>query len=102
MHRMRKGCKRELAMRTGFCHWSSELNGPPLRDSPHDLSSDRSWGVSRRKGGSVFIKVIVNDKGNPPGKLADVELHFTEGPRSRPQIGMGSLAGRPRAADSET
>jgi hypothetical protein len=21
-----------------------------------------------------------NDKGNPPGKLADAELHFTEGP----------------------
>jgi hypothetical protein len=26
------------------------------------------------------IKVIINDKANPPGKLADVELHFTEGP----------------------
>lgn len=26
------------------------------------------------------IKVIANDKGNPPGKLADVELHFTDGP----------------------
>jgi hypothetical protein len=28
------------------------------------------------------IKVIPNDKGNPPGKLADAELHFTEGPLS--------------------
>ncbi len=28
------------------------------------------------------MKVIIvpNDKGNPPGKLADAELHFTEGP----------------------
>ena len=26
------------------------------------------------------IKVTPNDKGNPPGKLADAELHFTEGP----------------------
>ena len=26
------------------------------------------------------IKITPNDKGNPPGKLADAELHFTEGP----------------------
>ncbi len=26
------------------------------------------------------VKTTPNDKGNPPGKLADVELHFTEGP----------------------
>ena len=24
----------------------------------------------------MTIKIIQNDKGNPPGKLADVELHF--------------------------
>ena len=28
----------------------------------------------------MTIKIIPNDKGNPPGKLADVELHFTSGP----------------------
>lgn len=28
----------------------------------------------------MTVKVIPNDKGNPPGKLADVELHFTDGP----------------------
>lgn len=27
----------------------------------------------------MTIKIIPNEKGNPPGKLADVELHFTEG-----------------------
>ena len=27
----------------------------------------------------MTIKIIPNDKGNPPGKLADVELDFTEG-----------------------
>jgi hypothetical protein len=27
----------------------------------------------------MTIKIIPNDKGNPPGKLADVELYFTEG-----------------------
>jgi hypothetical protein len=26
------------------------------------------------------IKITPNDQGNPPGKLADAELHFTEGP----------------------
>ena len=24
----------------------------------------------------MTVKIIANDKGNPPGKLADVELHF--------------------------
>jgi hypothetical protein len=28
----------------------------------------------------MVVKITVNDTGNPPGKLADVELHFTEGP----------------------
>jgi hypothetical protein len=27
----------------------------------------------------MTVKIIPNDKGNPPGKLADVELYFTEG-----------------------
>lgn len=27
----------------------------------------------------MTIKIIPNDRGNPPGKLADAELHFTEG-----------------------
>ena len=27
----------------------------------------------------MTIKIIPNEKGNPAGKLADVELHFTEG-----------------------
>jgi len=28
----------------------------------------------------VTIKITPNDKGNPPGKLAEAELHFTEEP----------------------
>jgi hypothetical protein len=28
----------------------------------------------------VVVRITPNDKGNPPGKLADAELHFTEGP----------------------
>ena len=28
----------------------------------------------------MTVKITPNDRGNPPGKLADAELHFTEGP----------------------
>ena len=27
----------------------------------------------------MIVKISPNDKNNPPGKLADAELHFTEG-----------------------
>ena len=27
----------------------------------------------------LTVRITPNDKGNPPGKLADAELHFTEG-----------------------
>ncbi len=29
---------------------------------------------------AVTVKIMMNDKGTPGGKLADAELHFTEGP----------------------
>src|SRR5476649_2382534 len=28
----------------------------------------------------MTVRFVPNDKGNPPGKLADAELHFTSGP----------------------
>lgn len=28
----------------------------------------------------LIVKVVLNDHGNPPGKLADAELQFTAGP----------------------
>src|SRR3977135_460355 len=28
---------------------------------------------------SLTVKIAPNDKGNPPGKLADAELHFSDG-----------------------
>jgi hypothetical protein len=28
---------------------------------------------------SIVVKITPNDKGNPPGKLADAELHFSDG-----------------------
>ena len=27
----------------------------------------------------MIVKIAPNEKGNPPGKLADAELHFTDG-----------------------
>jgi hypothetical protein len=36
---------------------------------------ERLEGVSH-----MTVKITPNDKGNPPGKLADAELHFDEGP----------------------
>ena len=28
----------------------------------------------------MTIKIVPNEKGNPPGKLAEAELHFVQGP----------------------
>jgi hypothetical protein len=28
----------------------------------------------------ITVKIVPNDRNTPPGKLADAELHFTEGP----------------------
>jgi len=28
---------------------------------------------------NVTVKFVINEKGNPPGKLADAELHFPDG-----------------------
>jgi hypothetical protein len=28
---------------------------------------------------TLTVKIIANDLGNPPGKLADAELHFQDG-----------------------
>jgi hypothetical protein len=28
---------------------------------------------------SIVVRITPNDRGNPPGKLADAELHFTDG-----------------------
>ena len=28
----------------------------------------------------MIVKITPNEKGNPPGKLADAELHFQDGP----------------------
>ena len=45
------------------------------------------------------IKIIKNEKGNPAGKLADAELHFTDGPLAGLKLAGFSVwetRGRPR------
>ena len=39
-----------------------------------------SDGDDSRSERNMTIKIVPNEKGNPPGKLADAELHFTDGP----------------------
>ena len=29
---------------------------------------------------NITVKIVLNDRGNPAGKLADAEVHFTDGP----------------------
>ena len=36
----------------------------------------------------MVVKITPNDKGNPRGKLADAELHFTDGALSRAEHEM--------------
>ncbi len=48
--------------------------GTPLALSPDDRPPHT------RGTNDMTIKIVPNEKGNPPGKLADAELHFTDGP----------------------
>jgi hypothetical protein len=43
----------------------------------------------------MTVQFFRNDKGNPPGKLADAELHFTDGPLEGLKL-IGSGAPRRR------
>jgi hypothetical protein len=43
-------------------------------------SSPRAQTRALKEDAMLTIKITPNDKGNPPGKLADAEMHFTEGP----------------------
>ena len=47
------------------------------------LSSATSLASSasaEKRGVTMIVRITPNDKGNPPGKLADAELHFPDGP----------------------
>jgi hypothetical protein len=45
----------------------------------NDDAGDRADQETREEH-AMTIKITPNDKGNPPGKLADAELHFADGP----------------------
>src|SRR5687767_7771167 len=51
-------------------------SGDPVSRS----AADGYRSARRAKEENVTIKITPNDKGNPPGKLADAELHFSDGP----------------------
>jgi hypothetical protein len=34
----------------------------------------------------MTVKILLNAKGNPPGKVADAELHFEDGPLAGPKL----------------
>ena len=51
----------------------------------------------------MTVKIQPNDKGNPPGKLADAELHFTAGPlEGLKMIGFGIWEARSGARRNVT
>ena len=56
---------------------------PPLDASGEpgeSVTAKKTPNKRRTKECIVTIKITPNDKGNPPGKLAEAELHFSEGP----------------------
>jgi hypothetical protein len=53
----------------------SQPDGQCLKDAGRVLDSP----ATTQRGNIVIVKIIPNDKNTPPGKLADAELHFTEG-----------------------
>lgn len=46
----------------------------------NQTSQARSNHITLPDVAGIDVVITYNDKGNPPGKLADVELHFTDGP----------------------
>ena len=38
---------------------------------------------------NLTVKIVPNDKGNPPGKLGDAELHFSDGVLAGPAFEAG-------------
>jgi uncharacterized membrane protein (UPF0127 family) len=47
---------------------------------------------------NMTVKIVVNDKGNPPGKLAEAELHFGDGPLAGLKLSGVAIGERRRGA----
>ncbi len=54
----------------------SRLRRQPLSRT---VGAPLALGVGQETEGDVDVKITPNDTNNPPGKLADAEIHFTEG-----------------------
>jgi hypothetical protein len=53
---------------------------PARRGTTLALSAAAGFYAPPSGDNNMTIKIVPNEKGNPPGKLADAELHFTQGP----------------------
>src|SRR5213080_2532889 len=52
-----------------------------LRKEPHiTVPGGQEMATTATTTATMTVKIVINDKGNPPGKLADAELHFGDGP----------------------
>jgi hypothetical protein len=52
------------------------------RRNRHITVPRRIWKMANthKTTANITVKIVSNEKGNPPGKLADAELHFGDGP----------------------
>src|SRR6266852_7801022 len=50
---------------------------------------------------TLTIKIVSNDRGNPPGKLADAELHFNDGVLAGLRLIGFAILGAPRRFRTE-
>src|SRR5215831_19735362 len=57
-----------------------DLSGPPRSPSRWPSACSFSSCRSNRRRHMMTVKFVPNDRGNPPGKLSDAELHFSGGP----------------------
>jgi hypothetical protein len=58
----------------------SRINQPAIAQSFVATRPRRSLGTVLDADAIMTIKITPNDKGNPPDKLAEAEIHFSDGP----------------------
>jgi len=49
------------------------------KEPPHHGSQEDGMATTHTTHSNTIVKIIMNDRGNPPGKLAEAELQFTGG-----------------------
>jgi hypothetical protein len=54
---------------------STRARAPLVAKEPRYAAKEEKMATT-----TMIVKLTPNDKGNPPGKLADAELHFADGP----------------------